>query len=159
MKTYLLSLIATAAVAALVGFLSPEGNLGKYVKLVSMLLLLTVILAPLPTAIGSLRDLPALFRTGGEETGSEQESLQNVLDTTSKTYFAAELTERLEERFGVAPGEISPVIRWEERQGESIPAEVTLLLSGRAKWKDSAKMETYVRDLLGCPCHSAIDSG
>lgn len=158
MKTYLLSLIATAAVAALVGFLAPEGNLGKYVKLVSSLLLLTVILSPLPSALESLRDLPSLFRRSDTQAQSEEESLQEVLDTTSKTYFAAELTERLEERFAITPGEISVVIRWEDRDGESIPAEVTLLLSGRAKWKDPKEVESYVSDLLGCPCHSAIET-
>ena len=158
MKTYLLSLIASAAVAALVGFLSPEGNLGKYVKLVSTLLLLTVILAPLPTAIGSLRDLPALFRKTKTEAQTEEESLQNVLDATSKTYFAAELTERLEEKFSITPGELSVVIRWEDRDEESIPAEVTLLFSGRAKWKDPKEAESYVSNLLGCPCHSAVET-
>ena len=158
MKTYLLSLIATAAVAALVGFLAPEGNLGKYVKLVSSLLLLTVILAPLPSALESLRTLPERFRKSNAQAESEEGSLQKVLDTTSKTYFAAELTERLEERFAITPGEILLVIRWEDRDGKSIPAEVTLLFSGRAKWKDPKEAESYVSDLLGCPCHSAIET-
>ena len=158
MKTYLLSLIATAAVAALAGFLAPKGDLGKYVKLVSTLLLLTVILAPLPSAIGSLRDLPELFRRSDAQTESEEGSLQKVLDTASETYFAAELTERLEERFSIAPGDLSVVIRWERQEGESTPAEVTLLFSGRAVWKDPKEAESYVSDLLGCPCRSAIES-
>lgn len=158
MKSYLLALVSTAVIAALAGFLAPQGNLGKYVKLVSTLLLLTVILAPLPSAIESLRDLPGLFHTDDKQKESEEESLQRIIDTTSKTYFATELTNRLEERFSIAPGDISVAIRWQERDGESVPAEVTLLLSGRAKWNDPSKAESYVSDLLGCPCRSAIQT-
>ena len=108
--------------------------------------------------IRSLRELPTLFRTAESGQKSDEESRLEVVDAASRTYFAAKLTERLEERFGIGTGEISPIIRWEENDGEIVPAEVTLLLSGRAKWKDPTEMETYVRDLLGCPCHSAIES-
>lgn len=158
MRPYLLSLVATAAVAALAGFLSPKGNLGKYVKLVSTLLLLTVILLPLPAAMESLQDLPKLFHKDKAQTDAEEESLQQVLDTASKTYFAAQLTQRLEEKFEIVPGDLSIVIRWQDDEERSVPAEVTLLFSGKAKWKDPSEIESYVSDLLGCPCHSAIDT-
>ena len=67
MKTYLISLLGAAFLAAAIGILTPEGSggIGKHVRLLSVLVLLCVIAAPLPRAWVRLREFTAELPDGG----------------------------------------------------------------------------------------------
>jgi len=158
MNAYFLSLLGAALLAALIGVLAPSGNsasLGKTLRLLTIFVLVCVIAAPLPGLIAKLKDLPSLAPET-ERQSDFQEQAKTALDSASRVYFARALTTHLEHKFGIAQGEIRCAVTWAEADEEVKPESVTLILSGSAKWKNPHELETYVSDLLGCPCSSAI---
>ncbi len=160
MNAYFLSLLGASLAAAMIGLLAPAGTsagLGKTLRLLTTLVLLCVIVSPLPGLIANWNDLPFLSPEAAEEKYDFDLRAQETLDAAARAYFARALTERLEEKFGFAAGEVRCAIEWSEADGETMPKSVTLILSGGAKWKNPREAETYVSELLGCPCDSAID--
>lgn len=160
MKVYLLSLLGAAFLAAAIGILSPEGTnggIGKYVRLISVLVIVCVIALPLPRALADFQErLTDLTDPSLHEKKSFDARSQELLDNTSRAYFATSLTTHLAERFSLRSDEITCAIRWKEADGETLPENVTLILSGSARWQDPHEMERFVTDLLGCPCDTAI---
>ena len=158
-KTYFLSLLGAAFLAAVVGVLAPDGSggVGKHLRLLSALVVLCVVAAPLPRLVSGLRDLPGrvteIIRS--PETDPETRS-DDTLNAASRAYFAQALTAKLAERFSLRTDEIQCAIRWSPDGNDARPISVTLILTGSARWKDPREMEQYVRDLLGCPCDTAI---
>ena len=160
MNTYFLSLLGAALIAALIGLFAPDGtsaSLGKTLRLLTILVLFCVIAAPLPELIANWKALSFLSPEAAEQTYDFELRSKTSLDAASRAYFVRALTSHLEEKFGIAQGEIACAVTWEETDGEAKPASVTLILSGSAKWKNPHEMENYVSELLGCPCNSAID--
>lgn len=160
MKAYFLSLLGAAFLAAAVGILAPEGSGGgvaKHLRLLSALVVLCVVSAPLPRVVAGLRDLPDRVSdvARSPETNPEARS-EETLNNASRAYFAQALTAKLAERFSLRADEIQCAIRWSPDGDDARPVGVTLILTGSARWKDPHEMEQYVRDLLGCPCDTAI---
>ncbi len=160
MKSYLISLLGAALLAAAIGILTPEGTsggIGKHVRLITSLVILCVIALPLPRALARLRELPS--EIGGWESGGEtsfEARSHDALDEASRAYFAQSLTAHLAEKFSLNQTDLTCAIRWEQNDEESKPLNVTLILSGGARWRDPHELEQYVSDLLGCPCDTAI---
>lgn len=161
MKIYLLSLFGASLATALIHLLAPEGTQGgvsKYLKLLCSLFLLAVIVSPLPHALREIRSLPdRIPDLGGTKSGGLPESVQEALDESSKIAFARSLTQLLEHRFSIPAGEIRCVIRWEEREDDTLPEEITLLLSGSAIWQDPDELEAFVTSLVHCTCKTALE--
>lgn len=159
MNAYLFSLLGAALLAALIGVFAPGGTsagLGKHLRLISILVLLCIVALPLPGLVAKLNDLPSLSPESAQKYDFSLRS-QETLDAAARVYFVRALTEHLEQKFGIAQGEIRCAVVWEEQDGEARPGAVTLIFSGRAKWKNPHEVETYVAELLGCSCNSAID--
>lgn len=159
MKAYLISLLGAAFLAAMIGILTPDGanGIGKYVRLLSVLMIVCVIALPLPRAIADLRErLTDFSDLSSEEKNPFDARSQELLDHASRAYFASALTSHLAEQFSLRSDEITCAIRWKEIDGETQPENVTLILSGSARWRDPHELERYVTDLLGCPCDTAI---
>ena len=158
MKAYVLSLLGAALLAALVGLLAPGGaaGLGKTLRLLTTLVLFCVIAAPLPELIAKVKEIPYLSSENEAQTDFEEQA-KTALDSASRAYFARALTAHLEEKFGIAQGEIRCAVTWEETDGEAKPALVTLILSGSAKWKNPQPLQSYGSEILGCKCESAVD--
>ena len=160
MKTYLLSLLGAAFLAAAIGILSPDGTnggIGKHIRLLSALVLVCVIAVPLPRAISELRErLSDLTENTSDMEESFDARSRDALDNASRAYFANALTTHLAEKFALRQDELRCAILWEETDGEVRPAAVTLILTGSARWHDPHELEQYLTDLLGCPCDTAI---
>ena len=158
MKAYLITLLGAAVLAAAVGILAPEGSnggVGRHVRLLSSLVVLCVIAAPLPRALAGIRS----FSIGlSEKTADMEQSFgsrsQDALNGASHAYLAQALRANIAETFSLRQEEVTCAIRWEE--GGERPASVTLILSGSARFHDPHELEQYVSDLLGCPCDTAI---
>ena len=163
MKAYFLSVAAAALIAAICSVLVPSGEGGgiaKHVKLLTSLLLVCVLIAPLGDLIELLPGAVSgdmTFPWEDTEGGTDEENLQDRLDEVSTTYFTALLTETLEREFAIEAGDLRCAIQWEGEGEQMRPTRVTLLLSGRAIWKDPEAMEAFVTELLGCACVSAIE--
>ena len=159
MQTYLLSLLGGSLAVALIGILAPNGG-SKHIKLISSLFLVCVLVAPLPKAIGSVR---SWIDDLNQDVGSDADpsdytaQMEEAVQSASKTYFAQSLTQMLEQRFSITPGEVRCSIQWAEGDDGMQPLKITLILSGSAIWKNPADMEEFVTGLLGCECVTAIE--
>ena len=163
MKEYLLSIIASALFAAMIGILSPAGNgkgISAHLRLACSLFLLCILLSPLKNA---LSDAKEWINGGFEEAlppAAEKEEytqmMEDAMNATSKTYLSELLIHRLENEFSIPSGEIRCVIQWESANGAR-PVRVSIILSGNAIWRDPKDIEAYVENLLGCECVSAIE--
>lgn len=162
-KTYMLSIFATALLITVVDILAPSGagsGLSKHLKLVLSLVFVCVLISPTVSLTEHLFE----FAKGNWEFGIEEdvenhytEELQNALDDTSRDYFEGMLTQTLCEEFEIAEGDLRTHVAWNNDGETPRPQKVTVILSGKAIWKNPAKIEEYVTSLLGCDCVSAIE--
>ncbi len=162
-KTYVLSIFATALLITVVDILSPAGTnngLSRHLKLVSALVFVCILISPTVSLAKKLQD----FANGEWEWEIEGDvedhysgQLQGALDDASLAYFEGMLKQTLCEQFDIAEDDLRVSVEW-IGEGEKLrPQKVTLLLSGKAIWKDPAKMEGFVSSLLDCDCVSAIE--
>ena len=165
MKEYFFSLFLAAALIALVGILAPgkaSGGIAKHLRLLSSLFLLCVLISPISSALDSIFE----WLQNGEAPPFSEESPQpdygeiasDALDEASRAYFAQMLALTISEEFSVSPEELHCTVTWEIRDGTPTPSRVTLLLSGKAIWRDPTPFKNAVQALLGCPCDVVIDS-
>ena len=162
-KTYLLSIFATALLITVVDILSPSSvgsGLSKHLKLVLSFVFVCVLISPTVSFAEHLLE----FANGNWEFGVEEDvenqyatELQNALDDASKDYFEGMLNQTLCKEFEIADGDLRTHVEWTGESENLRPKKVTLILSGKAIWKDAGKMEAYVTSLLGCDCVSAIE--
>ncbi len=162
-KTYLLSIFATALLITVVDILAPSSagsGLSKHLKLVLSFVFVCVLISPTVSFAERLLE----FANGNWEFGVEEDvenhyatELQNALDDASKDYFEGMLTQTLCKEFEIAEGDLRTHVEW-TGEGENLrPQKVTVILSGKAIWKNPAKIEEYVSSLLDCDCVSAIE--
>ena len=158
MKEYLLSLLAASLCAALVGILAPS-NFQKYVRFISSLFLICVLVAPLPRVLSSINapdGLPDLI--GSSSASSDyKDRMEEALEQASGTYFAEMLTQLIEERFSISEGTVRCSVKWRDGGDRLTPERVTVILSGSAIWKNPSEIESFVGSLLGCECVIAIE--
>lgn len=162
-KTYLLSIFATALLITVVDILAPSSagsGLSKHLKLVLSFVFVCVLISPTVSFAEHLLE----FANGNWEFVVEEDvknhyatELQNTLDNASKDYFEGMLTQTLCAEFGIAEEDLRTRVEW-SGDGENLrPQKVTVILSGKAIWKDTGKIEAFVTSLLGCDCVSAIE--
>ena len=164
MKNYLLTLIAASLVAVLIGILSPDGERGgiaKHMKLLTSLFLVCVLISPLQSGIVGLQklmngelSLPELDSTQQED---HLQQMEDILNGASVNYFCDMLTETLEQNFSIENGSVRCLVEWEQTGETLTPTRVTVVLSGKAIWKDPRQIEAFVSELLGCDCVTAIE--
>ena len=162
-KTYMLSIFATALLITVVDILAPagtNGGLSKHLKLVASLVFVCILISPTVSLIERLGDVADgnwELEMEGDIEDHYAEELQNALDDASREYFVGMLKETLCQEFEVAEDDIRVHVEW-SGEGEALrPKKVTLILSGKAIWKNSGQMEEYVTSLLDCHCVSAIE--
>ena len=163
MTSYLISLVSASLAVSLISILAPEGSgggIGKHIRLLSALFLICVLIAPVGQLIGGIRDLAngnftlPEIALPNEEDGNLQ--LQSSLDDASKQYFLDSLTILLLQEFSIEEGDLSCKAVWSEQEGQTLPKRITIILSGSAIWKDPNKIQSFVTELLGCECITAI---
>ncbi len=164
MKDYLITLIAAAMAITIFEILSPTGVRGaiaRHTRLLTGLFLICVLIAPLHGVIDTLQgfasgdiSLPELDLPNED---GYRDQMEEALGAASTEYFTQSLTRMLEERFAIKTGEVHCHVEW-QKNGELLsPERVTVILSGRAIWKDTGAIEAFVQSLLGCECVSAIE--
>ena len=164
MKSYFIALLSASLLAALVGILSPEGekgSLAKHMRLICSLFLICVLIMPLKDALSDLKGLIGggldLSLPSLDEQPSYEDRMEEALHDASTSYFTDMLTRMLEEQFEISTGEVRCIVVWSEEDGTLRPQRITVVLSGRAIWKNPQEIEVFVSELLGCPCASAIE--
>jgi len=160
-KAYMLSIFATALLITVVDILSPSGGgLSKHLKLVTALVFVCILISPTLLFAQNILN----FANGDWEFGLEEDvkdhyssELQDALDDASRDYFEGMLKQTLCEQFAIAEDDLRVRVDWIGTGEDLRPERVTVILSGKAIWKNPAKIEEYVSSLLGCDCVSAIE--
>lgn len=162
-KTYMLSIFATALLITVVDILAPASagsGLSKHLKLVTSLVFICILISPtvsLAQRIGEIANGNWEFGIEGDIENHYAEELQKALDDASRQYFEGMLTQTLCEQFEIAEDDIRTHVEWSGDGDNLRPKKVTVILSGKAIWKNPAKIEEYVSSLLDCDCVSAIE--
>jgi len=164
MSAYLVTLITSALAVTLISILAPSGERGgltQGMRLITALFLVCVLVSPIRSAIGAVRELlDGELSIPGLDSPNEdsyREELDAALGDASTEYFSQALTRMLEGEFSIETGQIRCRVDWQTVDGRLSPRLVTVILSGRAIWKDAGAIERYVEELLGCDCVSAIE--
>ena len=161
-KAYLLSIFATALLITVVDIFAPASasGLSKHLKLVLSLVFVCVLISPTIT----LAERLLAFSNGDWNFDIEEDlknhysqELQDALDDASKEYFEGMLKETLCKEFSILEDDLRVRVEWAGEDEDLRPQKVTVILSGKAIWKDAGKIEAYVTSLLGCDCVSAIE--
>ncbi len=160
---YVLSIFATALLITVVDILAPTGTgagLSRHLKLVTSLVFVCVLISPTVSLAEKLKDFANGewdFEIEGDIEDHYSSELQNAMDNASREYFEEMLKMTLCQQFEIADDDIRVRVGW-VGAGENLrPEKVTVILSGKAIWKNPAKIEEYVTSLLGCDCVSAIE--
>ena len=159
-KTYLLSIFATALLITVVDILAPGGGLSKHLKLVTSLVFICILISPSLAFAERLKDFANgdwEFAIEGDMEEHYSSELQNALDDASKEYFENMLELTLCKEFDIAAENLRVAVEWIGDAENLRPQKVNVILSGKAIWKNPAKIEEYVTSLLGCTCVSAIE--
>ena len=159
-KTYLLSIFATALLITVVDILAPGGGVSKHLKLVTSLVFVCILISPSLAFAEKLKDFANgdwEFAIEGDMEEHYSSELQNALDDASKEYFENMLELTLCKEVDIAEDNLRVAVEWIGDAENLRPKKVTVILSGKAIWKNPAKIEEYVTSLLGCTCVSAIE--
>ena len=162
-KSYVLSIFATALLITVVDILAPIGagsGLSKHLKLVTSLVFVCVLISPTVSLAQRLMELAngnLDFEIEEDMEDYYSNELQNVLDDASRQYFEEMLTDTLCKEFEIVEDDIRIHVAWDDTDESLRPQKVTVILSGKAIWKDPAQIEAYVTSLLGCVCATAIE--
>ena len=162
-KVYILSIFATAILITVVDILAPTGTgggLSRHLKLVTSLVFVCILISPTVSLAQRIRE----FANGNWEFDIEEDmedhyssQLQDALDNASRDYFEGMLKQTLCEQFAIVEDDLRLRVDW-IGDGENLrPTKVTIILSGKAIWKNPEKIEEYVSSLLNCDCVSAIE--
>lgn len=158
MKQTLITVAAGALLATITNLLTPpgeKGGLARFMRLLTSLVLLCLLLSPLSEAAKSLEQLLQADFLFWEDRQEEYDGqMQELLDSASKDYVTQMLTKQLEERFLIASGQVEVRLAWEA--DGSKPSRATVILKDAAIWKNPRELQAFVEELLGCPCDTAI---
>jgi len=154
MRGYVTALLAVALLGAVIGMVSPEGDLKKYVRLLCGLCLLATLASPVMGVIEALSDgelLGGALGDGGEQSEDYEAVFEAALRSGSATVAADALTAELAKRFDLPDGSVSAAVILE--QGEACRVRsVRVTLFPEAIFADPTEIIAYVNDTLGCPC-------
>ena len=147
-------MIGAAVVIAAVTLFLPDGELSKFVRLLSSLALLCTIALP---AVDFFRpdNIDELFGSlteGIEDDLGAEDKYYDILTELGCDELEARLTELVCEKFGIAEGDIEIGIEAEESDGSFCPRRVTVGLFGAAVLKDPYEIEEFIEPLLACDC-------
>ena len=164
MKSYLLGVLAASILAILVTQISPDGERGgiaKHIRLITSLFLICTLLSPIQALIQGLPNLINGIRlpdiTDSAEQPNYQEQLDEALRQASKDYFTDMLAQTLCADLSLSQEDLRCHVSWDADCSELTPTRVTVMLSGRAIWKDPAQIRSLVSTLIGCPCDVIIE--
>ena len=150
MGGYLYSLALASVLIARICAVVPASST-SHVKLLCSLCVLCLLCAPILRVVNTIREgeLEIPEEWIGQEDWEEQDTGQ-----VAESVLAGQLQVLLEREFSLSPKECSIYIKWSD---EGKITQVTLVLSGKAIWRDPDPIKEYVQELLGCSCTVVLD--
>ena len=158
MREYIMTVILSGVVGAVVMQLAPSGEMKRYVKIAVSLVLVTVCISPLLSLFEELRELEFTFLsdTEGERNAEYREIFESGYEMAEEENLRSGIKALLYERFGVEESEVTVSLRFSEKDGGRALERIFLTLYGSAIWKDTGAMERELEALLGCEVITAV---
>lgn len=156
MGTYIYGIVGAAAVIGIMESILPKGGkTGAYMKLITSLCLLCLVVKP---AGAVLRDLPDLLAGKAEAflsaSEAEEEAYRTILDgqieATVRAQLQAAILTELEQEFSVENCDVGVVLEKGEDGWQVV--RVAVNLTGRDVFRDPYAIEAHVGSLLDCDC-------
>lgn len=157
MREYLMSLIMAALTVGLIGVLVPErdsGGIRRYVTFAGSLCVLILLISPVVRALDFVGELTDGGFDISFENNTEQyeEQFKQYISSLSEESMGAELVSVICEKFDISGEECHVKVDTYEADGEPAIGRVTVILSGKAIFRDPYEIEQYITGLLGCEC-------
>jgi hypothetical protein len=129
------------------------------VRRVLSLVILIAIFAPLPGVISDVADIE-LGALGDimEGVGGDGDTDRFIegFEKYGAQYVNYEISKDVCDRFDASESDILAIASFGMKDGSLYLEKITLILSGKAMWKNPHEMEKYIEERYGCQCVSAI---
>lgn len=137
------ALVAISVSAAVVTLLSPDGEMKKYIKLLSTLAVLAAIAVPVASTLAGLPDAIANIEEMdfGGETGSDFDAV-----ALSKAQIEKSVAEQIEARFSLDTGSVKVAAMLDASDTSAIVIEKVSI--GVPRGTDTAKVKTFADELF-----------
>lgn len=149
MSTYLYSLAVAAVLIALVCTLMPE-SAAQHVKLLCSLCVILLLISPVMRLVNAVGQGAWEIPEAWQDEGQQEQDYGQFSDAL----VVGQLQVLLEKEQGLPPAQCRILVEWGEDGGVR---EVTLLLSGKAIWRDPDPIKAYVEGLLDCKCRVVLE--
>jgi hypothetical protein len=166
MREYIMSIVGTALISSLVLMIAPEGKLSKYVRLTGAFCVLCATVSPLYSFLSGLSgfeksSLPdIIFGEDIEDFDAQRTYLEGVYEENLMNAGADTIADALKglicREMKLSADDVRIYVKMTEQDGEFIPAEVHILLSGKALFKDPRGIKDYVVSIFGEKCRCEI---
>ena len=158
MREYIMTVILSGVVGAVVMQLAPSGEMKRYVKIAVSLVLVTVCISPLLSLFEEVGEWDlSLLSEADEEGGAEYRAIfESGYEMAEEENLRSGIKALLYERFGVEESEVTVSLHFSEKDGGRTLERIFLTLYGSAIWKDTGAMERDLEALLGCEVITAV---
>ncbi len=154
MEGYLMTLIAVALMSGIVGMISPEGDVKKYVRLLCLLCLLCAMIGPALSALtNSEFSVDSLFgETETEEPINYDEIYNNALIAGGEKQAEEAIKLSIIKEFDLPSDSLWITVQSKSKNDTNSLIEVTVTLGGKAIFADPQKIIQQVESMIDCRC-------
>ena len=168
MKPYILTILASSLLAAMIELLAPKGEGGRmtsHIRMITGLFLVVTLLHPIREGIlflksaaeGNLTERLEELVPEAEAPDYEQVFLDALTDVGVKETEAWVLS-ALEAVFNIAPDDCTVRAICDTEEDRLVLREVRISLSGKYLWEDPHPIEAYIGEQLKCSCYVTVHS-
>lgn len=160
MKEYGMTLTAVALLGGVLGMLSPEGDLKKYIRLVVALCLLCAMVQPLIAAWseGGWLSGETWQLWKWEETEDYDDIYKQSLLSGSEKQVSSLLKQQILSEFQVSEASVDVVVKIEMENDRSEVREIWITLREEAVFIDPKRITALIEEQWECPCTILYDS-
>ena len=136
------ALVLISVSAAIVSLMSPEGELKKYINLVSALVVLAALAVPVAAALGNVPDMVTRLEEIDFDSAATGDFDAVAL---SKTEIEKRTAEQIEARFSLPRGSVGVDVTLDASDRSAI--DITRVTVGVPRGTDAEKVKKYVAEL------------
>lgn len=159
MKSYFITLMAVALLNGMIGMISPEGNVKKYIRLLGGLCLLCAMAQPIVSilsggdfSVEEWLDLPEM-----QETVDYDEIYNHALVSGGEKNAETAIKNRILSRFELPSDSMDIEVNFVTNKDELSLGDVRVTLRDQAIFADPREIISYVNESWNCPCTVIYD--
>lgn len=164
MKSYLVTIITASVCVGIYNVVSPGGcGIGKYSKMIGMLIVLCVIVSPMKNLMDLLNGdelqniKDSIIDSGDNEESEYGKIFNDYLSSFSVEELKGAIEKILLEEYGIPNSECNVTISTVHIEGNLKVSHIKILLSGKSIFKNPYIIEDYFKKMLDCNCDVLIE--